>query len=181
LEGDLFVLVSLGGLFNHINMKKIFTALFAACLVSAVHAQAPANQTQPAVKANIAGTAAATASATTAPVTTTPADDNLLSLKETEFDFGKIPQGKPVTHIFEVIVMLLALEMIIGRTKIWLPKKWQDKKLGHSVETKALPFIIKRVRWFEKFSRPRSSDFFDRSTLSVSAPARAAATLNEHV
>lgn len=24
-----------------------------------------------------------------------------LSLKETEFDFGKIPQGKPVTHIFE--------------------------------------------------------------------------------
>ena len=25
-----------------------------------------------------------------------------LSLKETEFDFGKIPQGKPVTHIFSV-------------------------------------------------------------------------------
>ena len=24
-----------------------------------------------------------------------------LSLKETEFDFGKIPQGKPVTHAFE--------------------------------------------------------------------------------
>lgn len=24
-----------------------------------------------------------------------------LTLKETEFDFGKIPQGKPVTHIFE--------------------------------------------------------------------------------
>ena len=25
-----------------------------------------------------------------------------LSLKETEFNFGKIPQGKPVTHVFEV-------------------------------------------------------------------------------
>ena len=24
-----------------------------------------------------------------------------LSLKENEFDFGKIPQGKPVTHVFE--------------------------------------------------------------------------------
>lgn len=24
-----------------------------------------------------------------------------ISLKETEFDFGKIPQGKPVTHVFE--------------------------------------------------------------------------------
>jgi len=26
---------------------------------------------------------------------------DVLELKETEFDFGKIPQGKPVTHIFE--------------------------------------------------------------------------------
>lgn len=28
---------------------------------------------------------------------------DVLVLKETEFDFGKIPQGKPVTHIFEVV------------------------------------------------------------------------------
>lgn len=28
--------------------------------------------------------------------------EDALSLKETEFNFGKIPQGKPVTHIFEV-------------------------------------------------------------------------------
>ncbi|UAY51402.1 DUF1573 domain-containing protein [Ferruginibacter albus] len=27
---------------------------------------------------------------------------DILDLKETEFDFGKIPQGKPVTHIFHV-------------------------------------------------------------------------------
>lgn len=27
----------------------------------------------------------------------------VLSLKETEFDFGKIPQGKPVYHTFEII------------------------------------------------------------------------------
>ncbi len=32
----------------------------------------------------------------------TPNDEALL-LKEVEFDFGKIPQGKPVTHIFEII------------------------------------------------------------------------------
>ena len=68
-------------------MRKIFTVLFAACLVSAVHAQAPSTGTM--------------TTATTA-VTPAPADDNLLSLKEAEFDFGKIPQGKPVTHIFEV-------------------------------------------------------------------------------
>lgn len=27
-------------------------------------------------------------------------DENLLILKESEYDFGKIPQGKPVTHVF---------------------------------------------------------------------------------
>ena len=38
---------------------------------------------------------------------TMPGDDSskpvpeVLSLTETEYDFGKIPQGKPVTHIFE--------------------------------------------------------------------------------
>lgn len=28
------------------------------------------------------------------------AQGDVLSLKETEYDFGKIPQGKPVTHVF---------------------------------------------------------------------------------
>lgn len=29
--------------------------------------------------------------------------EEVLQLKETQYDFGKIAQGKPVTHIFEVI------------------------------------------------------------------------------
>ncbi len=76
-------------------MKQILSLLIAAFLFTSVNAQqlstsaiAPAKQV----------------------ITTTPPDaasvalaDNLLSLKETEFNFGKIPQGKPVTHIFEVI------------------------------------------------------------------------------
>ncbi|RYF89532.1 MAG: DUF1573 domain-containing protein [Chitinophagaceae bacterium] len=39
-----------------------------------------------------------------APATTTaaPAQEVLL-LKETEHNFGKIPQGKPVTYVFEVV------------------------------------------------------------------------------
>ena len=32
----------------------------------------------------------------------TPNED-LLILRESEFDFGKIPQGKPVTHVFDVM------------------------------------------------------------------------------
>jgi Protein of unknown function (DUF1573) len=42
-----------------------------------------------------------TASAQATKATDTTSD--ALTLKETEFDFGKIPQGKPVTHIFGVV------------------------------------------------------------------------------
>lgn len=65
-----------------------------------------------------------------------------------------IPTGG-VTHLFEIIAMLLSLELIIGRRSIWLPKRWKNLKLGEKIQSKAIPFIIRRVRWFEKFSRPR--------------------------
>jgi hypothetical protein len=57
-------------------------------------------------KSNISGTQTIIAPPTTTQTVTpvakasTPAVESI-SLKETEFDFGKIPQGKPVTHIFE--------------------------------------------------------------------------------
>ncbi|MEA2335963.1 MAG: hypothetical protein QOG40_2453, partial [Solirubrobacteraceae bacterium] len=35
-----------------------------------------------------------------------------------------LPTGG-VTHVFEVITMLLALELIIGRRTVWLPDRWR--------------------------------------------------------
>ncbi len=37
----------------------------------------------------------------TLPATDAKPTEETISLTETEFDFGKIPQGKPVTHVFE--------------------------------------------------------------------------------
>ena len=65
-----------------------------------------------------------------------------------------IPTGG-VTHVFEAITLLLALEMIAGRRSIWLPERWRQRELGKTITEKAIPFIIRRVRWFERFSRPR--------------------------
>jgi hypothetical protein len=65
-----------------------------------------------------------------------------------------IPTGG-VTHIFELIVMLLAIELMLGRRSVWLPKKWLNLKLGKKLEKKTIPIIIRRIRWFEKYSRPR--------------------------
>lgn len=36
------------------------------------------------------------------PAANTPAPDSSLILKELVYDFGKIPQGKPVHHVFEI-------------------------------------------------------------------------------
>lgn len=39
----------------------------------------------------------------TAPVVTTTTAEDVLNLKETEYDFSSIQQGKPVYHIFEIV------------------------------------------------------------------------------
>lgn len=58
-------------------MKKIYTLAFFVMLTAAATAQNAAK------KATVGG--------------------DILLLKETKYDFGKIPQGKPVKHIFEVL------------------------------------------------------------------------------
>ena len=49
-----------------------------------------------------------------------------------------LPTGG-VTHVFEVIVVLLAVEMIIGARSIWLPARWKDRALGATTTEKGNP------------------------------------------
>jgi hypothetical protein len=65
-----------------------------------------------------------------------------------------LPTGG-ITHIFEIIAMLLALELIVGRKTVWLPKRWLSKTLPASLQTSALPRFLKILKWAEKYSRPR--------------------------
>jgi hypothetical protein len=65
-----------------------------------------------------------------------------------------LPTGG-ITHIFEIIAMLLALELIVGRKTVWLPKRWLSKTLPTSLQTSALPRFLKILKWAEKYSRPR--------------------------
>ena len=69
-------------------MKQIITLFLGICSIAAVNAQQITSAAKPAE--------------VTTQVSTIAQADKLLTLKETEFDFGKIPQGKPVTHVFEV-------------------------------------------------------------------------------
>ena len=72
-----------------------------------------------------------------------------------------LPTGG-ISHLFELITILLALEMIGGATTIWLPRFLNDRPLGVGLVTKALPFMIRRIQWFEKFARPRGTHLLAR-------------------
>jgi hypothetical protein len=60
-------------------------------------------------------------------------------------------------HLLELLTMFLAIEMMIGRRSIWLPKAIRQKSLGEKTVKKALPFVVRRIKWFEKYSRSRFS------------------------
>ena len=71
-----------------------------------------------------------------------------------------LPTGG-VTHVFEVITVLLGLQMVIGRRTIWLPARFARRSLGATTTDKAIPFIVKVVRKVERFSRPRGVRLFE--------------------
>lgn len=76
-------------------MKKIFTLAFVCFGTFSLHAQSTT------VAKNTTKQSTKNLSSIEAPATKLAED--VLTLKEVEYDFGKIPQGKPVTHVFDVI------------------------------------------------------------------------------
>jgi hypothetical protein len=70
-----------------------------------------------------------------------------------------LPTGG-VTHVFEVIVMLLALELIVGRRTVWLPERLRRRELSGARQEKFIATLLRRIRWLERFSRPRARWLF---------------------
>jgi hypothetical protein len=75
-----------------------------------------------------------------------------------------LPTGG-ITHVFEAITVLLSAEMVIGLRVIWLPARWRDRELGETATQRALPFMVRRIRWFERFSRRRWARLFEQRWL----------------
>ena len=70
-----------------------------------------------------------------------------------------LPTGG-ITHIFEIIVMLLCLELVAGLKSPWLPDKWKHMPLGKVLTGKVIPTLMRWIRWFEKYSSPRGRWIF---------------------
>lgn len=56
-----------------------------------------------------------------------------------------LPTGR-VSHLFEVITVVLAAQMVLGRRTIWLPDRWQRRELSATTTEKAIPFMIRWIR-----------------------------------
>jgi hypothetical protein len=65
-----------------------------------------------------------------------------------------LPTGG-VTHVLEVVTMLLAIELIIGRRTIWLPARWKRLEVGGPAGGRFATVLVRRIRWVERYSHPR--------------------------
>ena len=77
-----------------------------------------------------------------------------------------LPTGA-VSHVLEILTMLLALELIIGRTEVWIPNRFHDRELKGLTNPKFRKTLLKRIRWFEKFSKPRLAGLLEQRLTGV--------------
>ncbi len=65
-----------------------------------------------------------------------------------------LPTGG-ATHVFEIIAILLALQLVAGRREIWLPRRWCRMALAGPRQQRFLNALLKLIHRLERFSRPR--------------------------
>jgi hypothetical protein len=77
-----------------------------------------------------------------------------------------LPTGG-ATHVFEIIAGLLALELIVGRDEIWLPRRWRALDLGGPRMERFLGALLKSIRRLERVSAPRLRFLFNHRLTNV--------------
>jgi hypothetical protein len=77
-----------------------------------------------------------------------------------------LPTGG-ATHVFEVIAVLLALQLIVGRDEIWLPQRWRRLQLAGGRRERFIAGLMKMIRRLERFSKPRLRFLFDHRLSNI--------------
>jgi hypothetical protein len=77
-----------------------------------------------------------------------------------------LPTGG-ATHVFEIIAVLLALELIFGRDQIWLPERWCSLELAGAKQQRFIHGLMRMIRRLERISRPRMRFLFERRLSSI--------------
>ena len=77
-----------------------------------------------------------------------------------------LPTGG-ATHVFEIIAVLLAAQLIAGRNHIWLPRRWRQLELAGDRQQRFLAALMRLIRRLERISRPRLRFLFDHRLSNV--------------
>ena len=77
-----------------------------------------------------------------------------------------LPTGG-ATHVFEIIAVLLAGQLIAGRTRIWLPQRWHALELAGPRQQRFIAGLMRMIRRLERFSRPRLRLLFDHRLSNI--------------
>jgi hypothetical protein len=78
-----------------------------------------------------------------------------------------LPTGG-ATHVFEIVVALVALQLIAGRRAVWIPERWRGLLIaGKNGDAKFVQTLVKIIRRLERFSRPRFAFLFERRLTNI--------------
>lgn len=70
-----------------------------------------------------------------------------------------LPTGG-ATHVFEAVAMLLALQLIVNREEVWLPRRWRRLSVAGPRQRRSLAALTRLVRRLERRARPRLAFLF---------------------
>ena len=70
-----------------------------------------------------------------------------------------LPTGG-VTHLFEAIALVLALQLLIGRRTVWLPQRWRKVELTGAKRERFVERLLRLIAWLERRSRRRGQFLF---------------------
>lgn len=71
-----------------------------------------------------------------------------------------LPTGG-ATHVFDIVAVIVAGQLVVGRDQIWIPRRWRTLSLGGDKQRKFIHGLLKLIRFLERFSKPRLSFLFD--------------------
>jgi len=77
-----------------------------------------------------------------------------------------LPTGG-ATHVFEIIAILLAAQLIAGRDHIWLLKRWRALELAGDRQQRFIAALMRLIRRLERISRPRLRFLFDHRLSNI--------------
>ena len=75
-----------------------------------------------------------------------------------------LPTGG-VTHVFELVAVLIAAELVVGRDRVWLPRRLRDRPL--EVDARSTRALVRLLRRLDRLSRPTWASVFSHRISKV--------------